>query len=845
MTRFGPFELRIRQRQLIRDGAVLRIGTRAFDLLLALIERRDRVVGADELRRVVWPGRVVEDNNLRVQLTHLRRLLGADAIVHHAREGYRFTPEIESEDGPSAAGAAPALPPNNLPRHLPPLYGRDAERAAVGERLARANRVTVVGMAGIGKTTLAMAAAHALRERYADGVWLIELAALTDASLLAETVATVLKLRLPGAAPASELADALTGRTMLLLLDNCEHLSPAVAALADALQRRAPTVHLLATSRHALKAAAEQVLALGPLDVADDGRLDSARASGAVALFEARARSADPRFSLGDGNVEAVVAICRQLDGNALALELAAARVPLLGVAGLRDRLDERLRLLTDRKPDRPSRHHSLAAALEWGHELLAAREQTILPRLGVFAGSFSLSAAQALCTDEHLDEWAVLDALGELIDQSLLMADHQSLDDGSRAEPRYLMHESVRSFARSLLGAGSEAAALRQRHAMHFLAVALGPGGDESASQISGVPLPDADHDNARAALDWACEHDPALALRLGAALSYFWRTRGHHAEGRTRLTRLLAHPLATPDSPVRGRLLLGLCGLVFEQGDQAALQAHADASAALWRGLGDRLHIARSLLWLGNVAFNRGELDDALAHFSESLVHYRALGMDEHIADMLTNVGCVANALGQPDRARTMMEEALAIYRTLGSRWGIGFVIENLGEVAFGIGRYEEAKVHWQDALAEYRRLNHAHRLTVLLHALGRAQRCTGDLPDACRSLLECMDIARRQRFDGMFAEATSALAAVAAAEGDPDRAARLFGAAEALFTRTGTHVPGIFSADARQTMVAAQQSLAPSAWRAAFAAGGRMTAEEVLREERDRVLAAPSSA
>jgi len=536
---FGRFELQVHERRLLVDGAPASLGARAFDLLLALAERPGRLVSKRALIELVWPGLVVQDNNLAAQMSALRKVVGDDVIATIPGRGYRFVarsqaaspgerPSLAARDADKPASAPPAVatPPTHLPVDLITLHGR-GDALATLQRLVDAHRlVSLVGAGGIGKSLLAQHLLQSRRSAYPHGVCWVELAPVHDAASLPGAIAAALGVQGAPGEPLPQLISALAPLTMLLALDNAEHRLADVAALCHTLHGACPQLRLLVTSQAPLKVAAERVLRIEPLDVPERA-LPAAQAQqyGAVALFTERVQAIDARFTLNDANAPAVIALCRALDGLPLAIELAAARAPLLGVPQLLASMDERLQLLTaSRNRAAPDRQRTLRAALQWSHALLSPREQRVFRRLGVMAGSASLPLIQQVVSDVdsggELDAWAVLDALDALVERSLAAP----LADGDEATPRYRLLDSPRAFALEQLDEALERAPLQRRHA-HAMAQRCDAAYE---AYFSGAIGADAwqgelmlDLDNARDALAWArADDDVASELTIAATL-------------------------------------------------------------------------------------------------------------------------------------------------------------------------------------------------------------------------------------------------------------------------------------------------------------------------------------
>jgi predicted ATPase/DNA-binding winged helix-turn-helix (wHTH) protein len=614
---FGRFHLLADPRVLLVDGEPAKLGGRAFDLLLALVERRDRTVPREELFELVWPGRIVEDQNLKTQVLALRKVIGQQAIGTVPGRGYRFALPLDDGESPAAptAPAPPLAPPTapspltNLPAGQSPLHGRLDDIVAVVRLLSEHRLVTVAGAAGIGKTRLAQAAAAQLRPRFSDGAWMVELAPVADGALIASTVAKLLGFAVgKDIATVDGLARALSSLSLLLVLDNCEHLIAAASGFAAALLKSAPRVTILATSQEPLHLHDEQVFRLGTLALAPrDASAQQASSYGAVSMFVDRAQSADPRFRLSPANAAAVIEICRRLDGIPLAIELAASRMPVMGVAGIRERLDERFRLLTVGARGAPTRQQTLLDALEWSHGLLSEGAQAVFRRLGVFAGTFSLRSAQEVAADGRLDDWAVLDELGELVDKSLVLA------EGSY-EPRYRLLESTRAYAQRALARAGEDVAVRRRHAQAM--AALFDRAEELFMQVptmQWLSLLAPDLDNWREALAFSHGEagDPATAVALVVSATVFLVSEGLGAEALQACERVapLLEQHASPHG--RARYWLAIAYLQSPWVPLAQALEAAKKAADGFRQAGDRLRLYRSLHLLSQHADLLGQVD------------------------------------------------------------------------------------------------------------------------------------------------------------------------------------------------------------------------------------------
>ena len=780
--RFGRFTLQTSQRQLLADGLPVKLGARAFDLLLTLIEHRDRVVSKNELLDQVWPGVVVAENNLEVHIWALRKLLGARAIVTIPGRGYRFTLLLDEPAFAMRPASAPAWSTTmrtNLPEHLSVMIGRDEDLAALDRLVDAQALVTIVGAGGIGKTLLALHLLERQRRLHTHGVCWVELGDLNDASLVVGTVAGALGLPLGSGDPLAALAAAMAPLELLLALDNAEHLLPEVGRVAEYLLAHAGGVKLLATSQAPLKLAQECQYRLGPL-ATPEHEVSPAEAMryGGVALFVRRARAAQRQFELTDDNVAAVCTVCRRLDGCALAIELAAARLPLLGAQRLADSLDDRLHLLTKGHREAPQRQQTLRAGLQWSYALLNTYEQTTFRRLAVFAGGCSLELAEAVLAARVEERWPVIEALDRLVDLSLVAA--------VGPEPRYRLLASPHALAREQLAASGEQAELQARHARAVRDRFVALFGDLLAGhcgQDLTLALLEADLDNARAAMAWALQHDDATALALMRPMSLALTADGM-SEADVLWER--TETCVRGDIPSSLRLQWTLGAAVHysrRRSDRASL--FAERAEALARELGDEISRSRALAVLvvvdraESIEAQRAAMNEMLRLDRSDWPPYARLTIAQAEAKFTVQTGDLAR-IGPALAREFMLAEAA------GSSNFAATTQANMAEVALASGDAANAVRLWRASLQHRGATRRLSLLAQLRLGLARALLATEDLPGARESARIGWTIAPAPRADlELWA---LLLALLAARDGRMRTGARLLACARAAFAASG---------------------------------------------------------
>ncbi len=760
--------------------------------------------------------------------------------------------------------------PHNLPIQLTSFVGREKEIEDVKRLLASSHLITLTGIGGSGKTRLALQAAADLLPSFPDGVWLVELASLADPTVIPQKMASVLKLREePRRTALDVLLDYLRPRRLLLVLDNCEHLVAACTELAHTLLRYAPSLKILATSRERLAVAGEvtyPVPALSLPDLAQALTLEELRRSEAIRLFAERAAHVRPGFQLTEENARAVAQICDALDGIPLAIELAAAWVKMLPVAQIAERLSDRFRLLRATARGLDPRQQTLEATMDWSYGLLSEREQALLRRLSVFAGTFSLEAVEAICSN-GIKPHDVLDLLGRLVDKSLVTVDQQ------HDIAPYRLLETVRQYHRQKLLALDAWETILDRHLDFYVRLA----GDaerhlRGRGQDQWLALLEAEHDNLRAALSWSTARDllTEAGVRLAGSLWWFWYIRGHYTEGRQRLALALARS-AGLRTPARVKALYAAAYLAWRQGDAQQAELPSRESLALAEELGDDEGLAFSLLVQGILTRSQHRYEDAAALHERSLAVFRKLGHEVGIAWSLRLLGIVETYRGNYQRAGQLFEESRGLFETLGDVAGIASSLYDLGRIAAFEGddaravrllqeslnrfqqqademgmagayeslgsiaarhlNYTDARSYLQSGLALYAKLGDRWGAAAVRAILGRLSVQEGDYAGARQDLLDSL----RQRIElgdkRGIAECFEGLAELAAAVGQPERAVRLFGAAERLRENIRAPLPPADRRELDRSVAAARVQLDDATFSALWAHGHGMTLEGTL--------------
>ncbi len=757
---FGSFRLLPARKVLLEADEPCKLGSRALDLLTALADRAGEIVTKDELIAKVWPGTFVEDNNLRVQMAALRKVLGDGQggrryIQNVAGRGYCFVADVVKRGTGPVPVAAPAAPPR-----LSRIVGREQVLQALKAEIGAHRLVTISGPGGIGKTTVAQALADDVAAGFAQGTCLVELAALADPRLVATAVASALGLPVLSDDPLPALVAFLRDRRLLIVLDNCEHVIDAAAVLAETVLKGAPEIRIVATSREPLRAEGEWVLRLPALDVpqaAEGLTAEAALGFSAVRLFVDRAMAAGlDSFVLTDADVPVVVEICRRLDGMPLALELAAARVDALGLARIASGLDDRLRLLTRGRRTALTRHQTLRATLDWSYDILSERDRVIFERLALFAGGFDLDAAVAVATCPRLDADDVSEAVFDLAAKSLLAF------DAAGEVVRYRLLELTGAYALEKLRARGTLAASAARHAAHVLAALARAERDVAVlPRADWLVLHGPQIDDVRSALShaWASPGLAPTAIALTAAAVPLWTELALFDECRKAAERALegaGAPDREPRADMQLHLALGLAWMMTHIGTLAGILAAFERALAIATASGDVDYQARILwgIWLGQVHAGRHEVALDLARRLSGIVAGTA---DAAVADRL--IGDSLHCLGHQAPARDHLQAAVSgLARADARAHLVRFYFDQqvmaqatLAHVLWLQGFPDQAMALAEETAARARGLDHVNsRCAALGYATCRIALLNGDLDTAAFHIDELLGLSRRHAID-----------------------------------------------------------------------------------------------
>lgn len=741
---FGPFTVTPHARLVTRDGVALALGAKSFDTLIALMSRPNEVVSKWDLMGLVWPGMSVEEANLRFHIAALRKALGdgkdgARYITTLSGRGYCFVAPISRAEIPEPPRPAPRaeLPPVKLPNRLQRMVGRADAIATVSDKLVTSRFVTIVGPGGVGKTAVAVAIAHDLIETFSDAAHFVDLAALSDPDLVITSLLLMLGLPAQADDPMPALLAHLQDKRMLLILDNCEHVIAAAAPLAAEIFQAAPQVHILATSREALRVEGEQVYRLAPLGVPPENRELTAAVAltyPALELFLERAAAGGARIKLDDSNADIAARICRKLDGMALAIELAAGRVEAYGLEQTATLLDERLNLLWQGQRTAPPRQKTLQATLDWSYGLLSELERLVLRRLAVFAGHFTIDAALEVVPDEQVDRSRLFDSIDSLVAKSMVAPRPIG------AMMRYRLLDTTRAY---LLAIADDGSALAARHAAYYqrwlqqagATWATLPSADERAIHFSALH-------NVRAALDWCfgAGGNTAIGIALAAAAAPIFLAMSLLIECR----RWSERALLTIDPTARGsteemhlQAALGLT-LMFTHGGSEAAHSALSRALAIADGLGDAQNQLQ-LLGRMHIFHERiGQFEAALEHAQRSLGVAEALGDAASLALAQSLLGVSLHLGGQHRDALTMLEAAWRGPGTERISTVYGFDHRNRAGISLARemwlqGRPAQARQLAQQTVAEAAQMDHPITLCIALIWAVSIDLWSGDLDGA----------------------------------------------------------------------------------------------------------------
>jgi len=826
-----------------------------LSLLLGLArlreERGEYDLAAGALRSVVAQESANEESH--ASLMRLYALLGrrGEALAQYGRLREVLFEKLGAEPSSAtrrlrdeiATGRLPpthlaATPPeepsdpskHNLPAPRTSFVGREREMLEVKRALAMTRLLTLTGSGGSGKTRLALEVARDLVGTYPDGVWVVELAPLSEGTLVPQVAAEALGVQEQPDSPLLEsLLDDLGAKETLLILDNCEHLIDPAARLTDTLLDSCPRLRVLATSREPLGVTGELGWLVPSLAVPDAQQfltIEELKGFESARLFADRASNRHAGFELTSENATAVAQVCAKLDGIPLAIELAAATIGMLSAEQISERLGHSLKLLTGGDRTADHRHQTLRAALDWSYELLSEPEQVLFRRVGAFAGGFTLEAAESVGAGGGIEEEDILDLLSKLVEKSLVVAE-EDWETGAR----HRLLEPVRQYAREKLRVSWEAEAVRRRHNEFFLALA-----EEAELELSGprqaewLDRLETEHDNLRAALSWALEREIDLGPQMAGALCRFWHTRGYLSEGRRYLEEAVARSDVVP-ATVRAKALDGLGWIAEPQGDYERARVAYEESLELYRSSNDKSGVANTLGDLGSLALDRGDYEQATSLLEESVTLHRDLGSKEEVVGVLNGLGVLASAKGDREQSISLFSEALALSRGAGNVGRNAVSLGNLGITMLVHGDTKQATVLLEESLGLLQDVGDSSNIAIGLMYSALAALIRGDHERVKALSEESMKLLQKAEDKQHIADCLEIMAGGAGAQGRAQRAARLWGVAEALREDIGVPLQPEDRKLLDPYLATARFSLGEVAWRATLAEGRAMMLEQAI--------------
>ena len=815
---------------------------------------------------LAYGGQVLVSNTSASLLHHE---LPAGVVLRDLKEHrLKGLPELErlwQMVAPGVQGDFPPLQslneiPNNLPVQLTTFIGREKEVEQIKKRIEKNRLVTLTGSGGVGKTRLSIRVASELLEKYPNGVWMVELAPITDPELVPQTVCSTLDVTPQGNTSAlTVLTDYLKPKKTLLVVDNCEHLIDACAQFCETLLHACPQLQIIASSREALGIEGENAFRVPSLSLpnSNDG-LQTIEKSEAVKLFVERAIAILPKFELTESNASGISQICQRLDGIALAIELAASRVKVLSVEQIAARLDDAFRLLTGGSRTALPRQQTLRALIDWSYNLLTDEERTVLRFLSVFVGGWTLEAAEYVCDNPNM-----LEMLTHLVDKSLVAVDHEHGD-----EPRYYLLETIRQYTREKLaesGAGEQA---RARHLDYFL---LWVGREQhkiyGTGQVEWLQTLEEEHENLTAALEWSLPGNVLKGQRLMAALWWSWHESGHSSETFHWLERMLA---ATPgeESLVVAELLCGVGWLAEKLEDNEKLN---EKSVEMFRKLGDEAGAAFPLCSLGVFAYWRTDYEKAIQRVEESLALFKSAGNEWGVRHVMGILGYIAEAQGDFTKAQEYYEKSLSISKDIGDLDGVAWtlylmarlaesqgdpklalrkyeealrmerivktkpltswILDRMGIIFLKRGDYEQCQLMLEESLDINQRTGNRRGVSYVLNRLGRCLHYQGDEPKARSYLSSGLKLIREAGDPDDIAYHMLTIGVLLGTQGYPEKFARLFGFAEKIFPDTSKVFMTPPRTEVEQYPEAARGALGEAAYTAAYESGKQLSLDEAV--------------